>query len=146
MPPAADDIQHPRVLMIYNTAGVDDIHAVRDDIHAVRDDIWTPNAVLYIINTRGCCISSAAGGISSDPRGLYHGSVIKKLPALPPYSGGARSRLRARSHFGSCVINAIHSQNAASLPSPTATQALSGAGTSCSHAPSKTKDTPMPKK
>ena len=49
MPPAADDIQHPRVLMIYNTAGVDDIHAVRDDIHAVRDDIWTPNAVSFFV-------------------------------------------------------------------------------------------------
>ena len=43
MPPAADDIQHPRVLMIYNTAGV-------DDIHAVRDDVRTPNAVSFFIS------------------------------------------------------------------------------------------------
>ena len=43
-----------------------------------------------------------------------------QIPSLrPKNTGGARSRLRARAHFGSCIINAIHSQNAASLPSPT---------------------------
>ena len=44
--------------------------------------------VLYIIRPK-TSISRFRASISSDPRGLHPGSVIKKLPALPQYSGGA---------------------------------------------------------
>ena len=59
--------------------------------------------------------------LSSDSHLDCHSLLSVSLRYLPEggFTGGARSRLRTRAHFGSCIINAIHSQNAASLPSPT---------------------------